>query len=205
MKKIYTFNSETLEPEIVNTVKYKAYFVGSLLLFFILLSSFISAKKEISEKDLTIQEKDRRINQIETPLREDFYIEDLVIAIGHKFSPKELEQIEDIAYRYKDKVEEAKIPMTLLIWIAYKESRFDSKAKNPNSTACGFFGFVDGTWNEMCKLKGVKTSGRFDEDKQVDILITYLNYLYERKGSWELVMKSYHGGTLQYPFKFLVK
>ena len=50
MKKIYTFNSETLEPEIVNTVKYKVYFVGSLLLFFILLSSFIStsysAKKE---------------------------------------------------------------------------------------------------------------------------------------------------------------
>ncbi len=44
--KLYKFNETTLQPEIVNTMKYKLYFVGSLLLFFILLSSFISAKKE---------------------------------------------------------------------------------------------------------------------------------------------------------------
>ena len=61
MKKIYTFNSETLEPEIVNTVKYKVYFVGSLLLFFILLSSFISAKKEnikYIQTEITINTRD---------------------------------------------------------------------------------------------------------------------------------------------------
>lgn len=205
MENLFKYNSETLDFEVVNTVKYKVYFVGSLLLFFILLSSFISAKKEISEKDGLIKQKDNRINQIETPLRKDFYIEDLLSAIGHKFSVKETEQIGDIAYRYKDKVEEAKIPMTLLVWIAYKESRFDSKSKNPNSSACGLFGFVDGTWNEMCKLRGFSTSGRFNEDKQVDVLITYLNYLYEKHGDWRVVMKKYHGGALQYPFKFLVK
>ena len=46
MKNLFKYNSETLDFEVVNTVKYKVYFVGSLLLFFILLSSFISAKKE---------------------------------------------------------------------------------------------------------------------------------------------------------------
>ena len=45
MKKMYTFNSETLQPEIVNTTKYKLYFIGSLLLFFILLSSFLGVEK----------------------------------------------------------------------------------------------------------------------------------------------------------------
>lgn len=59
MEKLYKFNKETLQPEIVNTVKYKVYFVGSLLLFFILLSSFISAKKEnkylTSETEVTFK------------------------------------------------------------------------------------------------------------------------------------------------------
>ena len=95
--------------------------------------------------------------------------------------------------------------MSLVVWIAYKESRFDVKAKNPTSSACGLFGFVDGTWNEMCKLKGVGTEGRFNEDKQVDVLITYLNYLYNREKDWYKVMKAYGGNKIQYPFKFLIK
>ena len=61
MEKLYKFNKDTLQPEIVNTVKYKVYFVGSLLLFFILLSSFISAKKEnvkYIETEITINTRD---------------------------------------------------------------------------------------------------------------------------------------------------
>ena len=46
MEKLYKFNKETLQPEVVNTTIYKLYFGGTLLLFFILLSSFISAKKD---------------------------------------------------------------------------------------------------------------------------------------------------------------
>ena len=59
--KLFRFNQETLDFEIVNTVKYKAYFVGSLLLFFILLSSFISAKKEnikYVQTEITINTRD---------------------------------------------------------------------------------------------------------------------------------------------------
>ena len=63
MKNLFKYNSETLDFEVVNTVKYKVYFVGSLLLFFILLSSFIStsysAKKEnkylTSETEVTFK------------------------------------------------------------------------------------------------------------------------------------------------------
>lgn len=61
MKNLFKYNSETLDFEVVNTVKYKAYFVGSLLLFFILLSSFISAKKEnikYIETEITINTRD---------------------------------------------------------------------------------------------------------------------------------------------------
>lgn len=61
MKNLFKYNSETLDFEVVNTVKYKVYFVGSLLLFFILLSSFISAKKEnikYIETEITINTRD---------------------------------------------------------------------------------------------------------------------------------------------------
>lgn len=97
--------------------------------------------------------------------------------------------------------------MTLVVWIAFKESTFNVEAKNKKkgSTACGLFGFIDSTWNEMCKLKGVSTQGRFDEHKQVDILITYLNYQYNKHGSWYKVMRAYGGGNLQYPLTFLLK
>ena len=57
----------------------------------------------------------------------------------------------------------------------------------------------------MCKLKGISPEGRYNKDKQVEVLITYLNYLYNRHGDWKTVMKAYHGGSLQYPFNFLVK
>ena len=203
---LFKYDSENLVYRRTNRLlKYRI--IVAVLFLSVSLLSFVAVKTkaEIGEKERIIKEKENRIKQINSPLREEFYIEDLVEAIGHDFTEKEKLQIEDLALRHREKIEKAKVPMTLVVWIAYKESRFDIKAKNPNSTACGLFGFIDVTWNEMCKLKGVGTEGRFNEDKQVDVLITYLNYLYNREKDWKTVMVKYHGGKLQYPFKFLLK
>lgn len=203
---LYKYDSEALVYRKTNRLlKYRIIVAVLFISFGATLISAVQFKSEISEKEIIIKEKENRIKQINSPLREEFYIEDLTEAIGHNFTEKEKLQVEDLALRHREKIEKAKVPMTLVVWIAYKESRFDVKAKNPNSSACGLFGFIDGTWNEMCKLKGVGTEGRFNEDKQVDILITYLNYLYNKHGDWKAVMQSYHGGELQYPFKFLLK
>ena len=203
---MYKYDSENLVYVKTNKLlKYRV--IVAVLFLSITFLSFVTAKShlEIAEKENIIKQKENRIKEITAPLREEYYLEDLVSAIGHKFTEKEKLQIEDLSLTYKDRLEEAKIPMTLFIWIAYKESRFDHKAKNPNSSACGLFGFVEGTWNEMCKLKGVSTEGRYNKDKQVEVLITYLNYLYNKHRDWKTVMKQYHGGSLQYPFNFLVK
>ena len=205
-RQLFHYDSENLVFRKTNRLlKYRI--IVAVLFLSVSLLSFVAVKTkaEIGEKERIIKEKENRIKQINSPLREEFYIEDLIEAIGHNFTEKEKLQVEDLALRHREKIEKAKVPMSLVVWIAYKESRFDVKAKNPNSSACGLFGFIDGTWNEMCKLKGVGTEGRFNEDKQVDILITYLNYLYNKHGNWETVMVKYHGGELQYPFKFLLK
>lgn len=203
---LFRFNSEKLAFEKTNKLlKYRLIVTLLIACIGLLTMSVVKFRKDVIEKELTIAEKEKRIKEMTTPLRDDHYIEDLVSAIGHKFTKNEILQIEDIAFKYRDKIEEARVPMTLVIWIAYKESRFDHTAKNPNSSACGLFGFIDGTWNSMCKLKGMSPIGRFNRDKQVEVLLTYLNYLYNKHKDWETVMKMYHGGSLQYPFKFLLK
>ena len=202
----YKYNEDKLMFEkTYKVLKYK--FITVLLLStlcFICISA-IKLKTEKEELKLKVLKKEQRIKAIKQPLREETYVEDLVETIGHNFSQKEIEQIEEFTSTYRDKLEKEKIPITLVIWIAYKESRFDHTAKNQTSSACGLFGFVDGTWNEMCKLKGTSNKGRYDKDKQVEVLVTYLNYLYNIHKDWKKVMKAYHGGDLQYPFKFLIK
>ena len=205
-KELYHYDSENLVYRRTNKIlKYRVIVAVLFISFGATLVSAVQFKSEIGEKEKIIREKENRIKQINSPLREEYYVEDLIQAIGHNFTEKEKLQIEDLALKHREKIEKAKVPMSLVVWIAYKESRFDIKAKNPTSSACGLFGFVDGTWNEMCKLKGVGTEGRFNEDKQVDVLITYLNYLYNQEKDWKTVMVKYHGGKLQYPFKFLIK
>lgn len=203
---LYKYDSEALVYRKTNRLlKYRIIVAVLFISFGATLISAVQFKSEIGEKERIIKEKENRIKQINAPLREEFYIEDLIQAISHNFTEKEKLQVEDLALRHREKIEKAKVPMSLVVWIAYKESRFNPKAKNSESSASGMFQFLDGTWNEMCKLKGVGTEGRFNEDKQVDILITYLNYLYNKHEDWKAVMQSYHGGKLQYPFKFLLK
>lgn len=202
----FKYNKEKLIFEkTYKVLKYKVVSVCLLLFFAGTLISAIQLKTEKEVLKQVIKQKDKRIATIVQPIREETYVEDLVEAIGHNFSQKEIGQIEEFTSIYRDKLEKEKIPMTLVIWIAYKESRFDHTAKNPTSSASGYFGFVDNTWNAMCKLKGTSNKGRYDKDKQVEVLVTYLNYLYNIHKDWKKVMKAYGGDKFHYPFHFLVK
>ena len=142
---------------------------------------------------------------IKQPIREDTYVEDLYKNIGFKLNASQYERFSELALKYKDDVAEAKIPATLVWYVAFKESRFDVKATNDTSSASGMFQFIDVTWNTICKLSGEKRTGRFDEEKQVRIMLKYLNYLYGKYGSWDKSMEEYHGGVYQYPVNFLFK
>lgn len=76
MEKLFKYNSETLDFEVVNTVKYKVYFVGSLLLFFILLSSFISTSYSAKKENIKYVETEITINTRDTiQLKQDIFKE----------------------------------------------------------------------------------------------------------------------------------
>jgi hypothetical protein len=202
----YRFNKEKLLFE--KTYKVLKYKIVSIILLLCLSGTLLSAITLKSKADVLkqiVKEKEKRISLIKQPLREETYVKDLYNSIGFKLTPKQYKTFERLSLKYKNKIEEAKVPATLVWWIGYKESRFNPEATNKESSAKGQFQFLDGTWNTMCKLKGVSKQGRFDEEKQVDILLTYLNYLYNKYGNWSDSMKEYHGGEYQYPVTFLFK
>ena len=203
---LYKFNNESLLFE--RTYKLLKYKVITTVLLLALGGTLISAMKLVTEKEhleKVVKQKEKRIALIKAPLREETYVEDLKKNIGFDLTAEQYATFKNLSLKYRNKIEEAKIPATLVWWVSYKESRFDVGAKNKHSTAKGQFQFLEGTWNEMCKLKGTSKRGRFNEEKQVDIMITYLNYLYNKYGNWEQVMKEYHGGNYQYPITFLLK
>jgi len=210
---MYKFNENKLLFEKTNILfKYKIVIGVLLLSVFILSFSAIKTtvrkeelKEVISKKDSLIQIKNNRIKAIKEPLREETYVEDLYKNIGFKLTKEQYKRFSYLALKYKTQIEEAKVPATLVWWTSYKESRFDINAKSTESTACGQFQFLKGTWEDVCKMEGFSKEGRFKEEKQVTVMLAYLNYLYRKYGSWERGMVEYHGGEYQYPIKFLFK
>lgn len=203
---IYKYNKEKLLFE--KTYKLLKYKIVSFILLTCLAGTLISAislRNKTEELKEIILNKEKRISLIKQPLREETYVQDLYKNIGFKLTPKEYKTFERLSLKYKNKIEDAKVPATLVWWISYKESRFNIEASNNESSAKGQFQFLDGTWDTICKLKGVNKQGRFNEEKQVDILLGYLNYLYNKYGNWSDCMKEYHGGEYQYPVTFLFK
>lgn len=203
---VYKYNKEKLLFE--KTYKLLKYKIFTFILLIALAGTLISSvklKNNSDELKEIIKQKEQRIALIKQPLREETYIKDLYKNIGFKLNDEQAEKFERLALKYRDQIEEAKVPATLVWWIAFKESRFNPEATNGESSAKGQFQFLDGTWNAMCKLKGVGRGGRFNEEKQVEILLTYLNYLYRKHGDWGKSMHEYHGGEYQYPMSFLFK
>jgi cell division protein FtsL len=210
---VFKFDKEKLVFKKTNLILKHRLIIGMLVLSIFLLSfsmlkindKVVELKTKIDEKEYIIESKNKKIELIKEPLREDTYIEDLYRNIGFKLTKEEYNRFSKLALKYKTDIEKAKVPATLVWWTAYKESEFNPNAKNPESTAKGMFQFLDGTWNGVCKLKGYDRSGRFDEDKQIQVMLAYLNYLYNKYGSWEKSMVEYHGGEYQYPITFLFK
>ena len=186
-------------------LKYKAVSLVLLLFFSGTLISVIQTNTEKNHLEEVIKQKEKRIALIKEPLREDTYIEDLYKNIGFKLNKVQYEKFSELALKYRTKIEDAKVPATLVYWVAFKESRFDVNARSSESSAKGMFQFIDGTWNSMCKFKGVSHGGRFDEEKQFDIMLVYLNHQYHKEKSWKKVMRNYHGGEYLYPTNFLFK
>ena len=202
----FKYDSENLVYRRTNKIlKYRIIVAVLFISFGATLVSAVKFKSEIGEKEKIIKEKENRIKQINTPLREESYVEDLYKAIGFKLTEDEFERFSFLALKYRNQIEEAKVPATLVFWVFYKESRFNVKAENNNSTAKGLGQMLDGTWNEMCKMKGYSVDGRFNEQKQVTVTLDYLNYLYERYGSWDKTMEAYAGFKYHYPINFLLK
>lgn len=207
---LYKYNKDSLVFE--KTYKLLKYKIFSIILFLFFVGTLISAmgfktklERETQNLKKVIENREKRISLINEPLRYETYVEDLYGSIGFKLTPEQYETFERLSLKYRNKIEEAKVPATLVWWVSYKESRFDIEANNKSSSAKGQFQFIDVTWNTMCKLKGVGRGGRFDEEKQVDIMLTYLNYLYNKHGNWNKSMEEYHGGVYQYPISFLFK
>ena len=207
--KTYKFNQDTLLFEEDNRlIKYKKLFILFLFCCVITSSVFIvfAAKKAKTETKLSeiISEKQQIIEQIKEPLREDNYVEDLYKAIGFKLTPQQYKTFSYLSLKYRNQIENAKVPATLVWWICYKESGFNINAKNSTSSAHGLFQFVSGTYKSMCKLEGKNYNDK-SEQTQVTIMLTYLNYLYNRNPSWEKVVDNYCGGKAHYPSNFLFK
>ena len=211
--KLFKYNSEKLAFQQTNILlKYKL-IIGSLLLSIFLLSFTMfkvtehseKLQMEILKKEDVIAGKINKITAINEPIRDENYVEDLKKYIGFKLTPQQYERFSYLAIKYRSDIEKSKIPATLVWWTAYKESRFDPEQKNETSTAKGMFQFLDGTWNAICKMNGYSKDGRFQEEKQVKVMLAYLNYLYNKHGSWNKAMVEYHGGEYQYPIKFLFK
>ena len=203
---LFKYDSENLVYRRTNKIlKYRIIVAVLLISFGATLVSAVKFKSEIGEKEKIIKEKENIIKQINTPLREEYSVEDLYKARGFKLTKEQYERFSFLALKYRNQIEEAKVPATLVFWVFYKESRFNVKAENNSSTAKGLGQMLDGTWNEMCKMKGYSIDGRFNEQKQVTVTLDYLNYLYERYGGWDKTMEAYAGFKYHYPINFLLK
>lgn len=208
--KTYKFNQNTLLFEYDSRlVGYKRLFCLFLCCFVIISTVFIvfAAKKAQKEKELSeiITQKQQTIDMIKEPLREDNYVEDLHKAIGFKLTKQQYKTFSYLSLKYRNQIEDAKVPATLVWWICYKESAFIINAKNSTSSASGIGQMINSTWDFCCKLNGEDNSGRFNEEKQVRITLVYLNYLYNKYGNWKQSMNEYHGGVYHYPVNFLLK
>ena len=204
MINLYTYNKKTLLFEKFH-IPYKAF---TVLIFcgIILFTVNVKLYFQIAEKDRIIAEKNKLIEEIKTPLGKSYdYITDLHKTIGFDLTDDEFLRFKGLANKYRGQIESAKVPATLVWYIAYRESRFIHTAKNDKSTAKGLFQFVDNTWNEVCKIKGYSKDSRFDADKQIKVMLDYLNIQYEKHKDWNKVVESYHGGRKLYDIKFLLK
>jgi muramidase (phage lysozyme) len=102
-------------------------------------------------------------------------------------------QLKRLFYTHYNVIEKSHIPHEYIWYIAFRESRLNRKATNAQSSAKGMFQFINGTWEAMCKRKGMDISGRYEEKKQVLVMVEYINYLYLKHKNWYKLFQEYAG------------
>lgn len=210
------FNPDTLQFE-ESGIEKKVMKLYSIILplvifIFVIIVSNNIVNSQLNDSIIQYQNivkiKDKQIKKLQTPYSniDSVFLKELKENMKCNLSREEEFKLNKLAIKYRSLIDSNHIPHALVWRVAFKESRFNHKAVNlQGSSAKGLFGFINTTWNIMCKRAGMNNSNRFDERKQLLVMIEYLNYLYSKYGNWNSAMKEYHGGKFLYPINFLFK
>ena len=205
-------NNETLLIEVDEQKQFKYDFfkkatIGVIISFLVIVLYFNSEaqkhKDTIKYQEAKIKDLNLKISYLEN-FKKDSNVEYSIFrkSINIQLSEFKEKKLRHLYFKYKQLISNHNIPANLVWYIAIKESNLDVNAKNPKSSATGLFQFINSTWKEMCKRSGMDISGRFNEEKQVKVMLTYLDFLYNKYGNWKDVHKEYVGNVIMYKLPY---
>jgi hypothetical protein len=205
-------NNETLLIEVDEQKQFQYNFfkkatIGLIISFLVIVLYFNSEaqkhKDTIKYQEAKIKDLNLKISYLEN-FKKDSNVEYSIFrkSINIQLSEFKEKKLRYLYFKYKQLISNHNIPANLVWYIAIKESNLDVNAKNPKSSATGLFQFINSTWKEMCKRGGMDISGRFNEEKQVKVMLTYLDFLYNKYGNWKDVHKEYVGNVIMYKLPY---
>jgi hypothetical protein len=181
--------------------------IGIIISFLVIVLYFNSEaqkhKDTIKYQEAKIKDLNLKISYLEN-FKKDSNVEYSIFrkSINIQLSEFKEKKLRHLYFKYKQLINNHNIPANLIWYIAIKESNLDVNAKNPKSSATGLFQFINSTWKEMCKRGGMDISGRFNEEKQVKVMLFYLDFLYNKYGNWRDVHKEYVGNVIMYKLPY---
>ncbi len=181
--------------------------IGVIISFLVIVLYFNSEaqkhKDTIKYQEAKIKDLNLKISYLEN-FKKDSNVEYSIFrkSINIQLSEFKEKKLRHLYFKYKQLINNHNIPANLIWYIAIKESNLDVNAKNPKSSATGLFQFINSTWKEMCKRGGMDISGRFNEEKQVKVMLFYLDFLYNKYGNWRDVHKEYVGNVIMYKLPY---
>ena len=205
-------NNETLLIEVDEQKQFQYNFfkkatIGVIISFLVIVLYFNSEaqkhKDTIKYQEAKIKDLNLKISYLEN-FKKDSNVEYSIFrkSINVQLSEFKEKKLRHLYFKYKQLISCHNIPANLVWYIAIKESNLDVNAKNPKSSATGLFQFINSTWKEMCKRGGMDISGRFNEEKQVKVMLFYLDFLYNKYGNWKDVHKEYVGNVIMYKLPY---
>jgi hypothetical protein len=205
-------NNETLLIEVDEQKQFQYDFfkkatIGVIISFLVIVLYFNSEaqkhKDTIKYQEAKIKDLNLKISYLEN-FKKDSNVEYSIFrkSINIQLSEFKEKKLRHLYFKYKQIISNHNIPANLVWYIAIKESNLDVNAKNPKSSATGLFQFINSTWKEMCKRGGMDISGRFNEEKQVKVMLFYLDFLYNKYGNWKDVHKEYVGNVIMYKLPY---
>jgi hypothetical protein len=209
---MYHYNPISLQYEVDEQKQFqynlfKKTTIGLIISFLVIVLYFNSEaqkhKDTIKYQEAKIKDLNLKISYLEN-FKKDSNVEYSIFrkSINIQLSEFKEKKLRYLYFKYKQLISNHNIPANLIWYIAIKESNLDVNAKNPKSSATGLFQFINSTWKEMCKRGGMDISGRFNEEKQVKVMLTYLDFLYNKYGNWKDVHKEYVGNVIMYKLPY---